>query len=117
MIYYILFSAIATSLRQSCTKKKPYKSNVCKQRFNLIRYFMEHKRTHTGKKSYKCNLCEKSFVQPGYLKIHMRSHTGEKPYKCDDCEKSFASNLQLRIHQRVEVILGNTKQNVNTEKR
>ena len=53
---------------------------------------------HSGEKPFKCDLCEQKFTKKAYLKSHLKIHTGEKPFKCEYCETEFTEKCNLKKH-------------------
>ncbi|XP_067321375.1 zinc finger protein 436-like isoform X2 [Anolis sagrei] len=102
----------AHSEGEDSARERPYKCNVCGQRFtqNMSEFgtcfiqnthFIEHWGSHKGEKPYKCQECGKCFAYSSHFLRHKRLHTGEKPYQCQECGKCFVQSSSLVSHQRV----------------
>ena len=62
-----------------------------------------HKRIHNGHKPFKCDVCQERFPFSGSLTVHKRIHTGHKPYECDVYNKKFSGSASLAEHQITEL--------------
>lgn len=50
-------------------------------------------------KPFKCDLCENRYINKYKLDAHKRSHTGEKPYECEYCGSRFRTCDQVINHR------------------
>lgn len=60
-----------------------------------------HKTTHTGEKPFKCNLCFDRFINRHALDRHMRVHGVKfKMVRCEHCFKELSNQTVLTNHIR-----------------
>ncbi len=89
------------------TKNKPYKCDVCGQKFDWYDHLKTH-RKQTSCFNFKCNICLKNFARKATLAFHQKAH-GQKPFSCKICRKDFTNNDSLSLHAAVH-----TRKTANT---
>ncbi|XP_034552975.1 zinc finger protein 1035 [Notolabrus celidotus] len=98
------------------TREKPFKCELCGNRFALRRYLREHERRHRQKSTKQnsnqlaennlnCTQCLITFHTAEELSSHMRLHAEKEggEYRCDMCYKSFSQLSLLKQHQESHV--------------
>ncbi|GAB1318286.1 transcriptional regulator of sulfur amino acid metabolism [Madurella fahalii] len=67
----------------------------------LTEYAAARERTHQHR-PFKCNVCSQRFSRNHDLKRHERIHVAAKPFQCDRCHKYFSRKDALKRHSLVK---------------
>ena len=79
------------------TDGKRHRCIVCHKAFTHTCSLNAHMLTRMAERPYKSDMCHQRFNQPGHLQALQHTDTG--PYVCDICTKVFASSYHLASHK------------------
>ena len=79
------------------TGEKPYKCDLCPQRFASLSNFRDHRRIHFAP-SLECIICKKKFTGSSNLRVHRQRHLPPR-HECEFCQKKFTTSRDLTRHR------------------
>lgn len=77
---------------------KPFRCEICNQRFKLKSHLKQHSVVHSEEKPYPCTICDYRAKLPETLRKHYVTHTPEKPYQCPTCTYRCKLKEKLKRH-------------------
>ena len=91
--------ALPLNLVDAESGKELFTCKVCRSSFKQKMQLQAHYKTaHPGYRPYKCDICGNRYFKEGFVRYHRKLHTGEKDYVCDACGRGFVSRARLTAH-------------------
>lgn len=79
--------------------ERPFECYLCKRKFALQHFLLNHMRIHT--KKYDCRICLQLFNREADLDMHMLTHSGKHRYECRHCKRGFDYRTSFVRHLRI----------------